>query len=149
MTLPVCFFEPFQGQDEQFCVMFVGQWGKGDRRKAPTLKPVNGGGVNGNCFFRCDVGAILHSETHWIKHGENRSYPYITVWMRFSNESMSEWSMVHLWMQTVISRATIHFYMPLVLTHRQANQCKCAFVRGIQVLITIEQLPVTIKTNTK
>lgn len=34
-----------------------------------------------------------------------------------------------LLLQPVI-KVTIHFNIPPVLTHRQADQCKCAFVRG-------------------
>lgn len=30
LLLPVCLLEPLQGQDEQLCVMFVGQRREGD-----------------------------------------------------------------------------------------------------------------------
>lgn len=57
--LPVGFFEPLQGQNEKLGVMFVGQGRERDGGEATTLKPVNSGGVNGHCFFSCDVGSIL------------------------------------------------------------------------------------------
>lgn len=59
LDLPVRLLEPLQGQDEQFGVMFVGQWRERDGRESPTLQPVNSGGVNGYRLFSCDVGAIL------------------------------------------------------------------------------------------
>lgn len=62
LGLPVCLLKSLQGQDEQLCVMFVGERRERDGREPPTFQPVNSGGVDGYRFFSCDVGAILLAE---------------------------------------------------------------------------------------
>ena len=55
----VCLFETFQRQDEELCVVLVGEGREGDGGEPPALEPMNCGRVDRHRFFRRDVGTVL------------------------------------------------------------------------------------------
>eukprot|EP00123_Amoebidium_parasiticum_P018099 comp24100_c1_seq1/m.43516 comp24100_c1_seq1/g.43516 ORF comp24100_c1_seq1/g.43516 comp24100_c1_seq1/m.43516 type:complete len:578 (+) comp24100_c1_seq1:3557-5290(+) len=55
----VCLLQPFQCQNEQLCVVLVGQGGEGDGGEPTALQPVHHGGVHGYGLFRRDVRTVL------------------------------------------------------------------------------------------
>ena len=56
---PVGFLEPLQREDEQFGVVFVGEWRERDGREAATLEPVHSRGVDGDSLLGGDVWSVL------------------------------------------------------------------------------------------
>ena len=55
----VCFLQPLQTEDQEFCVVLVGERRKGDGRKPATLQPVHCRGINGHTLLSSDVWPIL------------------------------------------------------------------------------------------
>ena len=52
-------FQPLQREDEQLCVVLVGEWWEWDGGEPPRLQPVHRGRVDGDCLLGRDVGPVL------------------------------------------------------------------------------------------
>ena len=52
-------FQPLQREDEQLCVVLVGEWWEWDGGEPPRLQPVHRGCIDGDCLFGRDVGSVL------------------------------------------------------------------------------------------